>query len=70
MPHYPQNLPPENTFSKISYVLERILMEHVDIENSLDSKLQIHSICFIKIRSRKIDIYEKVKLFPNLVDRA
>ena len=41
------------TNSTISRFLVRILMEHIDIKNSLDSKLQIYSICSIRIRSRK-----------------
>ena len=44
---------------KISQFLERILMEHKDINYSLDSKLQIVSICSIRIRSRKLDMVEK-----------
>ena len=43
-------------FLTISQILERILMEHIDMKNSLDSKLQIYSICSIRIRSRKLDI--------------
>ena len=38
-------------FSKISQFLEQFLMEHIDIKVSLDSKLQIDSICSIRIRS-------------------
>ena len=34
-------------------------MEHIDMKNSLDSKLQINSICSITIRSGKRDIVEK-----------
>ena len=41
------------SFSKISHFLERILMEHIDMKNSLDSKLQVYSMCSIRIRSRK-----------------
>ena len=33
--------------------LELSLMEHIGVKNSLDSKLQIYSICFIGTRSRK-----------------
>ena len=47
------------SFLKISQFLERILMEHKDIKNSLDSKLQVYSICSIRINSRKWDIFEK-----------
>ena len=43
----------ETGFSKIYRFLERIPMEHIDIENSLDSKLQIYFTCSIRIRSRK-----------------
>ena len=38
--------------SKISHFLERILMEHIDKKNSLDSKQQVCRIYFIEIRSR------------------
>ena len=38
--------------SKISQLLERILMEHIDTKNKLDSKLQICYTCSIRIRSR------------------
>ena len=33
-----------NLFASLSPVLERILMEHIDLKNSLDSKLQIDPI--------------------------
>ena len=46
-------------FSTISHFLERILMEHIDLKKSLDSKLQIYSICFTRIRSRSWDVVEK-----------
>ena len=39
-------------FFKISHLLEQILMEYVDMKNSLDSRLQICSICSVKIRPR------------------
>ena len=39
--------------SKISRFLERILMEHIDMNNSLDSKLQTYPMCSIRTRSRK-----------------
>ena len=35
-------------------------MEHIDVKNSLHSKLQIYSIYFIGIRSRKWDIFRKL----------
>ena len=46
-------------FSAISQFLKRVLMECIDMKNSLDSKLQICSICSVRIRSRKWDIFEK-----------
>ena len=42
-----------NGLLKISRFLERILIEHIDKKESLDSKLQIYSICSIIIRSKK-----------------
>ena len=39
-------------FSTISQPLERILMEYIDMKNSLDSELQIYSICSTRISSR------------------
>ena len=36
---------------RITRKIERIRMEHIDKKNSLDSKLQIESICSIRIRS-------------------
>ena len=36
-------------FSNISHFLERILMEHIDMRNSLDSKLQIYSLCSLEL---------------------
>ena len=36
-------------FSKISSFLERILIEHIDIKNSLDSKLQTNSLCPLEL---------------------
>ena len=38
-------------FSKVSHFLERTLMEHTDMKNTLDSKLQVYSIRSIRIRS-------------------
>ena len=46
-------------FSKISRFLERVLMEHISMNNSLDAKLQTCSICSIRIRSRNRDIFKK-----------
>ena len=37
----------------LSLFLERILKKYLDNKVSSDSKLQINSICFIRIRSRK-----------------
>ena len=45
-------------FLRITYFLEQILMEHVDMKGSLDSKLQIDSVCPIRIPSRNWDIFE------------
>ena len=45
-----------NSFLKKSRFLERILMEHIDTKDSLDSWLQIVCICSIRIRSRTQDI--------------
>ena len=46
-------------FSKIFRFLERILMDHIEMKNSLESMLQIDLICSIGIRSRNKDIFEK-----------
>ena len=43
---------------KISYFLERILMEDIVMKNIWDSKLFLVSICSVRNRSRKWDIYE------------
>ena len=40
-------------FSKIFHFLERVLTEHIELKNSLDSKLQIYFICSIRIFYRK-----------------
>ena len=47
------------SFSTISWFLEGILMQHVDMKLSLDSKLQIDFICSIGIRSRNRVIVAK-----------
>ena len=47
------------SISKISHFLDGILIEHIDTKSSVDSKLQIYSICSIRTRSRKQDILEK-----------
>ena len=47
-------------FSMISRFLEGILMEHIDMKSTLDSKLQIDYICSIRIRTRNQDIVEKL----------
>ena len=52
-------------FFGISRFLERILMEYIDIKDSLDSKLQIHSIYCIRILSRNRDMIEKPMHFKN-----
>ena len=51
-------------FSRISRLLERFRMEHIGIKVNLDFKLQINSLCSIRIRSRKLDIGG---LLPQLV---
>ena len=35
-------------FSRISPFLEGIRMEHIDMKNSLDSKVQVYFICSVK----------------------
>ena len=40
------------SFSKITHFQERILMEYIDKKNSLDSKLEVCSICSFRNRSR------------------
>ena len=53
-------------FWRISRALELIVLEHIDMENSLESKLQVYSICSIRLRSRKGDIAEKpLKFFSG-----
>ena len=51
-------------FSKISRFLERIQVEHIESKSSLESQLQICSICSIRIRSKNRDIVGK--LFKTL----
>ena len=41
-----------SSFLKITYFLERILMEHIDVKNSSHTKLQISSLYFIRIYYR------------------
>ena len=48
----------ELSFFKISLVLERILMEHIQTKSSLCSKLQIVFIRSIEIRSGNRDIFK------------
>ena len=50
----------QNHFSEISHFLERILMEHIDMKNSLESKLHTYSICSIRNRS-KDEIWSKYR---------
>ena len=66
-------------FLKISHFLDRILIEHKDMKNRSDSKLQIYSIFPIIIRSRNGDIVEKllqhvsnpyVRHFPKLARKT
>ena len=53
-------------FSKITLFLELFLMEHISIKNSLDSKLQIYSICSIRKRSRNRAIVEKLQFISHI----
>ena len=46
-------------FSTISRCIERILMEHIELICSLESRLTFFSTCSIRIRSRNEDIVEK-----------
>ena len=46
-------------FLAISQFLERTLIDHIDMKNRLDSKLQFCYICSIEILSRKWDVFEK-----------
>ena len=48
--------------------LERILMEHIELICSLESKLTLMSICSIRIRSRKRDIIQKPILKSNFLN--
>ena len=48
-------------FLNLTLFLERILIEHIDIKISLDSRPQIYFICSIRIRSRKWDTFEKLQ---------
>ena len=40
-------------------------MEHINMKSSLHSKLQINSICSIRIRSKNLDIIENHTLVPK-----
>ena len=53
-------------FSKISYFLERVLVEYIVIKVYLDSKPQIYSPFSIKVRSRNRGILEKLLQLENL----
>ena len=46
-------------FLKYLNFLELILMEHIGMKNRSGYKLQVYSICSIKIGSRNQDIVEK-----------
>ena len=43
-------------------------MEHIDVKVSSDSKLQASSICFIRTRSRNLDISGKSTAFENIFE--
>ena len=45
-------------------------MKHIDIKASLDSKLQISTLCSIRIHSRKRVIFEKTSVIILKVARA
>ena len=47
------------SFFELSLRLAKILTEHIETKNSLDSELQDDSIRSIRIRSRNRDIVEK-----------
>ena len=49
-------------FSTISHFPDRILMEHIEPICSLEFELTLISICSIRIRSRKSDIFENIML--------
>ena len=53
----------------ISQFLEQIRMEHIGLTCSLDSELQIESICSFRIRSRNRDILE-ILTVESLTNRA
>ena len=46
-------------FLKISRFLKRILMKHIDMKNSLDSKLKFFSIRPFRLRPTNLDIVKK-----------
>ena len=43
---------------KLSQVLERFSMEYTEMKNSLDARLQIDPLCFIRIRYRTRDTFK------------
>ena len=45
-------------FLEISYFVERVRMEHIAMKYSLECKLQIHSICSIRTRSRNLVFFK------------
>ena len=46
-------------FSALSRFLERIRIEYKETKDSLESKLQIHTSCSIRKRSKNREIFEK-----------
>ena len=46
-------------FTKISQVLERFLLEHIQTKDNSVSELKIDSICSVGIRSRNHDTLKK-----------
>ena len=58
-------------FLTISQLLKRVLMEHIELMCSLNSKPQVYSICSIRVCSREKDIFEKPQLLysnPSLIN--
>ena len=47
--------------SRFSRFLEEVLMEHIDMKNSLESELQIYSLCSMRNPSRNQDIVKKLQ---------
>ena len=50
-------------FLTITQLLERVLIEHIDMKNSLDSKLQIYYMCSVEIFDSVRVISQKISKF-------